>query len=92
MSKIIFGNNVHHRTAVVLRLLDQTEVSSRADRLSACRAILYIAQVGKARDANLFAKYRVIQPNCMFIGMLYFLCKWTDPEKLECKRCDSIKA
>ena len=37
---------VDHRTAVVLRLLNQTEVSSRADRLSACRAILYIAQVG----------------------------------------------
>ena len=58
-NKNIFGNNVHYRTAVVLRLLDQTEVSSRADRLSACRAILYIAQVGKAKDAYLFANYNV---------------------------------
>ena len=69
-----------------MRLLDQTEVSSRADRLSACRAILYIAQVGKAKDANLFAKYRVSQPYCIFIDMPYFLYKLTDPEKLECKR------
>ena len=58
-NKFKFGNNVnHHRTAVVLRLLDQTEVSSRADRLSACRAILYIAQVRRmnnSRAANVFA-------------------------------------